>query len=438
MKRNKLVVLSVDALLWEDLYIARNYPGFSRIMKQHCGVEQVLSVYPTQTYPIHVVQATGQNMMDTGVYNNEAFQPGRLEPDWCWDVSYIKVPTIFDAAKKAGLTTCAIMWPVLARADIDFNIPEVWDLQKWEDPHIIFEPNCSAKGYEYFKKHVSKLEWHPKPGLDEFAVCLGEDILRNEMPDISFIHVSAVDIARHLHGMECPEVVEAIQKVDSWICRLLQAIDDAGYGEKTNFVICSDHGHLKVDRQVNLNVILREKGFITLDPVSEKVLDYKAYGLLNYAARLVGLPESKWLQSPDTAMKSIIITSVWKLIGYDTLILIAALQSIPKSIFEAAELDNAPKAVSFFKIILPMVSPSLFFLLVMNTLSMFQNFDTIAVMTQGGPLGSTNTLVYYIYQNAFTYYKLGYASAAGTVLTVIVGIMTIIYFRLLGKKVHYQ
>ena len=69
---------------------------------------------------------------------------------------------------------------------------------------------------------------------------------------------------------------------------------------------------------------------------------------------------------------------------------------------------------------------------------MFQNFDTIAVMTQGGPLGSTNTLVYYIYQNAFTYYKLGYASAAGTVLTVIVGIMTIIYFRLLGKKVHYQ
>ena len=67
MKRNKLVVLSVDALLWEDLYIARNYPGFSRIMKQHCGVEQVLSVYPTQTYPIHVVQATGQNMMDSGV-----------------------------------------------------------------------------------------------------------------------------------------------------------------------------------------------------------------------------------------------------------------------------------------------------------------------------------------------------------------------------------
>lgn len=162
------------------------------------------------------------------------------------------------------------------------------------------------------------------------------------------------------------------------------------------------------------------------------------YGLLNYFLEAVGLPTSKWLQSPDTAMMSLIIVSIWKLVGYDTLILIAALQSIPQSIYEAAELDNAPKVVSFFKIVLPMVSPSLFFLLIMNTLSMFQNFDSVAVMTQGGPVGATSTLVYYIYQNAFSYYKLGYASAVGVVLTVIVGIMTIIYFKLLSKKVHYQ
>lgn len=162
------------------------------------------------------------------------------------------------------------------------------------------------------------------------------------------------------------------------------------------------------------------------------------YGLLNFVAQLVGLPASKWLQGPDTAMLSVIITSIWKLAGYDTLIMIAALQSIPKSIYEAAELDRAPKVVTFFKIVLPMVSPSLFFLLVMNTLTMFQNFDTVAVMTQGGPFGKTNTLVYYIYQEAFVYHKLGYASAAGVILTVFVGVMTIIYFKLLGKKVYYR
>lgn len=277
MKHNKLVVLSVDALFWEDLQVARKLPGFARVLSQQCGVEQVTSVYPTLTYPVHVVQMTGQNILDTGVYNNEIFQPGRVEPDWCWDVSYIKVPTIFDAAKKAGLTTCAIMWPVLAKADIDFNIPEVWDLQKWEDPHIIYEPNCSPRGYEYFKRHVSKLEWHPKPGLDEFAVCLAEDILEHEMPDLSMIHVSAVDITRHGYGMDAPEVKEAIERVDRWICRLQSAIEKSGYAESTNFVICSDHGHLAVERQVNLNVILREHGFITMDDKEETVLDFRAY-----------------------------------------------------------------------------------------------------------------------------------------------------------------
>ena len=162
------------------------------------------------------------------------------------------------------------------------------------------------------------------------------------------------------------------------------------------------------------------------------------YGLLNYLLQLFGLPASTWLQHPKTAMPSLILVSVWKLVGYDTLILIAALQSIPKSIYEAADLDSAPKAATFFRIILPMVSPSLFFLLVMNTLSLTQNFDTVAVMTQGGPINATNTIVYYIYTNAFRFYKIGYASAAGVVLLGIVGVLTIVYFNILGKKVYYR
>ena len=126
----------------------------------------------------------------------------------------------------------------------------------------------------------------------------------------------------------------------------------------------------------------------------------------------------------------LVLVSVWKLIGYDTLILISALQSIPKSIYEAALLDKAPGIVTFFKIILPMISPNLFFLVVMNTLTSFQAFETVSIMTEGGPMNSTNTLVYYIYQNGFRFYKMGYASAAGVVLLVLVGIMTIIYFKL--------
>ena len=82
-KRRKLVVLSVDALVTEDLLLAQQLPGFARIMQHGCGVQRVMSLFPTLTYPIHVVQVTGRHMKDTGVYNNEVFQPGRLEPDWC-------------------------------------------------------------------------------------------------------------------------------------------------------------------------------------------------------------------------------------------------------------------------------------------------------------------------------------------------------------------
>ncbi len=161
-------------------------------------------------------------------------------------------------------------------------------------------------------------------------------------------------------------------------------------------------------------------------------------GLLNYILKVFGFPPSKWLQSSKTSMMSIIIVSVWKSVGYYTLIILAALQSIPKDIYEAADLDNAPKIRQFFKITLPMISPQLFFLLIVMTIDSFKVFETVRVMTSGGPNFSTNVLVYYIYDNAFINMKLGYAAAAGMVLLVIIGLITIVYFKLLAKKVHYQ
>lgn len=275
-KRRKLVVLSVDALVTEDLLLAQQLPGFARIMQQGCGVQRVMSLFPTLTYPIHVVQVTGRHMKDTGVYNNEVFQPGRLEPDWCWDVSHIKVPTIFDVAHEAGLKTCAIMWPVLSRADIDFNIPEVWNMDDWSDPCAFYRDYCSELAFPYFVKHVGKLGWHPKPAYDEFAVALAEDILRNEAPDISFIHVSAVDLARHFNGVFCKEVNAAIKRVDGWITTLIRAIEAAGNWDETDFVVCSDHGHLMITRELNLNVLFKDNGLISLD-ANGNVIDYLAY-----------------------------------------------------------------------------------------------------------------------------------------------------------------
>lgn len=162
------------------------------------------------------------------------------------------------------------------------------------------------------------------------------------------------------------------------------------------------------------------------------------YGFLNWILDSVGLPTSKWLASEKTALFSIILVGIWKTVGYNTLIFVAGLQGIPKYIYEAADLDNSGKLKTFFKVTLPLLSPTLFFLLITTTTSSFQVFDLVNVMTKGGPINSTNMLVYYIYEAGFRYFDIGVASAASVFLIILVGILTFAHFRLLAKKVHYQ
>jgi sn-glycerol 3-phosphate transport system permease protein len=162
------------------------------------------------------------------------------------------------------------------------------------------------------------------------------------------------------------------------------------------------------------------------------------YGLLNWVIGLFGFGKLAWLSHPDTSLLSLVIVAVWKGLGYNTLVFIAGLQSIPRDIYEAASLDQSKPWTTFYRLILPMLSPTIFFLVIINMLGSFQVFETIAIMTQGGPVNSTNTLVYYIYENGFRFFKIGYASAAGVILLAIVGVLTLVYFKLLSSRVHYR
>lgn len=162
------------------------------------------------------------------------------------------------------------------------------------------------------------------------------------------------------------------------------------------------------------------------------------YGLLNWVIGLVGFGKLDWLSHPSTSLVSLVLVAVWKGLGYNALVFIAGLQSIPTDIYEAASLDRSKPWTTFRKLILPMLSPTIFFLVIINMIGSFQVFETIAIMTQGGPVNSTNTLVYYIYEYGFRFFKIGYASAAGVILLFIVGILTIIYFKLLSNRVHYR
>ncbi len=162
------------------------------------------------------------------------------------------------------------------------------------------------------------------------------------------------------------------------------------------------------------------------------------YGLLNYLLSLIGLGPVGWLSDPKVAMNSLVLVSVWKGLGYNTIIIISAMQSVPGYLYEAAALDKTPRWKAFWKITLPMISPPLFFLALMNIIAALKVFETVNIMTQGGPMNSTNTLVYNIYQYGFDYFKIGYASALGVALMVVIGFFTLIYFRVLSKRVYYN
>ena len=143
----------------------------------------------------------------------------------------------------------------------------------------------------------------------------------------------------------------------------------------------------------------------------------------------------QWIYSPETAMIAIIIVSVWKLIGYNTIIMLTGFASINSEVYEAAEVDGSGVLNTFFKITLPLLTPTIFFVIVITTISSFQVFDLIYLMTQGGPQNSTNILVYWLYKNAFEYFNIGKASSIAYVLFVVIAVLTLIQWKIRTKWV---
>jgi len=161
-------------------------------------------------------------------------------------------------------------------------------------------------------------------------------------------------------------------------------------------------------------------------------------GLLNYILSLVGIPGPDWLIQPTTAIIAVSMTTIWLTLGTNIIVLLAGLQSVPEEIYEAARLDGAKGLRMFTRITMPMVSPSLFFLLVVDTIAVLQAFTQIHLLTRGGPVDATRVLVYSIYQDAFQNFQFGFASAQAVILLLLVMALTLIQFRFVERRVHYQ
>jgi multiple sugar transport system permease protein len=161
------------------------------------------------------------------------------------------------------------------------------------------------------------------------------------------------------------------------------------------------------------------------------------FGMFNYVLGWFGIPSVNWLNDPTAAMFALIVMGVWKTFGVNMVLFSAGLQGIPDHYYEAAEIDGAGRWRKFWNITLPLLSPTTFFILVMSIIGSFQVFDTVYVLTSGGPLGSTKVMVFYLYEQAFKFFDMGYASAVAYALFAIVFVLTLMQAKLLKGNVHY-
>lgn len=161
------------------------------------------------------------------------------------------------------------------------------------------------------------------------------------------------------------------------------------------------------------------------------------YGALSALLRLWGATGPDWYLNRNWALVMVIVVYVWKNLGYAAVVYLAALQSVPQDVLDAAALDGAGAVRRFTRITVPLLSPTTFFLMVTTMLSSLQSFDLIHVMTKGGPLDGTTTLMYQVYVEAFVNGRAGYSAAVATILFAVLLVATLVQMRFLERKVHY-
>lgn len=161
-------------------------------------------------------------------------------------------------------------------------------------------------------------------------------------------------------------------------------------------------------------------------------------GLANLVLEFFHLPALAWIQDSETAMFSVILVTVWKSLGYAMIFYLSALERVPETLYEACSIDGAGRWQRFRNITLPCISPTTFFLVIITMINSLQAYDQIQILTQGGPSGSTRTLLYMYYQLGFEEFDMGQATAVAMVMIVITVALSLIQFVVSRRWVHYE
>lgn len=268
MKQKRLAILSLDAMVYEDLALVGDMASFKYLMSEGSRVNRVKTIYPSLTYPSHVSILTGAYPGEHGIINNEPSIPGDLSCDWFWFHQPVKRPDIHDAAKRAGLVTASVFWPVSgSHPSIDYLIAEYWAQGKADTLKAAYLRSGTTPALfdavvqPYFEQFNS---WE-SPVTDEAKIAGACDIVTRYKPHLLTVHLGQIDYYRHRYGVFNDKVSHGVIQSERFLGMLFDAYREAGIFEETNFVVLSDHGQINYERKMNLNKVLLDEKLFKVD-----------------------------------------------------------------------------------------------------------------------------------------------------------------------------
>jgi len=267
-----MIVVSIDALVYEDLEYARTLPNFAKILDNGAIIERVRTIYPSLTHPVHATLITGATAGKTGVISNEIFSPGVAKAPWYNNLDQIKCDTLLHAAKRAGLSTATASWPMTSYGSevIDYFVPCALnaDFVGYEDRPLDAYRHLGAGEcvMDIIEKAVELYGWeNTHPEVDAFQIYCSQEIIKRFKPNLLLTHPSYVDSARHRNGVFGERVKDSIRVTDEWLGMLFDAVREAGIEDETDFIILSDHGQINITRVISPNVYFCDAGYIKAD-----------------------------------------------------------------------------------------------------------------------------------------------------------------------------
>lgn len=261
----RVMIISFDAVGRADLDFLKTLPNFSSFFKGAALCSHVNSVYPSITYPAHTSIITGRMPKNHGVINNTKLQPGRERADWVYQRKYINSTTLYDEAKKKGMKTAALLWPVVGRSRIDWAVPEIMVTRKGQSQVL----TNAVNGPLLYQLSLNRMFGHLRdgvrqPALDNFIQACALYTMETYRPDFFLLHLSDVDTNRHIYGVHHEKVTQALARQDERLGEIMQKLAQTGNMEDTCVILLGDHYQKDVEKIAYPNFFLKQEGLLTV------------------------------------------------------------------------------------------------------------------------------------------------------------------------------